>query len=241
MKRAALTQKLFLIVMAASFLLGSVCAAAWDRFERTYNTRRPAHLTITNTQGEIIVSTWNRRTVSVRADVTSPAIVEDRVAGDDINITVKAGLRLGRANFEVFVPADTSLTLSNVVGQIDVKGLTGQVSIKSFNSNVKLTNINSPSVNVLVTSGNLFFDGELQKDGFYSLQSMKGDIDISIPTESSFRLTARALSENINLGGFTSNLSGIGKGSKEVTGTYRNGGPKLNITAFAGRILFHKK
>lgn len=241
MKRATLTSRSALILILAAFAFGSLGVGAWERFERSYTPRRTAHLSITNTHGEIVVTTWNRRTISVRANTTSPASVVDSVAGDDIDISVKSSLRLGRADFEVYVPADTSLNLNNIIGKIVVKGLAGHLSIKSFNSDVRMTDIRSSSVDVLVTSGDLFFDGELQRDGSYSLQSMKGDIDVSLPTESSFRLTARALNENINLGDFLSNLSGMTKGSKEISGTYRDGGPRLSITAFAGRVLLHKK
>jgi DUF4097 and DUF4098 domain-containing protein YvlB len=241
MKRATLTSIPIFILFLTALCFGSLSAGAWERFERTYTPRKAAHLSITNTQGEISVIAWNRKTVSVRANTAPPASVVDQVSGDDISISVKPGLRLGRADFEVYVPADASLTLNNVIGQIEVKGLTGHLSIKSFNSNVKMTDIRSPSVDVLVTSGNLFFDGELQRDGSYSLQSMRGDIDVSIPTESSFQLTARALNENINLGDFLSSLSGLTKGSKQISGTYGNGGPRLSITAFAGRVLLHKK
>lgn len=241
MKRATLTSRFALVLIITAFLLGTLVAGAWERFERSYTPRKAAHLSITNTQGEITVTAWNRKTVSVRASTTPPASVEDHVSGDDIDISVKPGLRLGRADFEIYVPANTSLTLNNVIGQIEVKGLTGHLSIKSFNSNVKLTEIASPSVDVVVTSGNVYFAGELQRNGTYSLQSMRGDIDVSVPTESSFQLTARSLNENINLGDFLSSLSGLEKGSKEISGTYRDGGPRLSITAFAGRIILHKR
>jgi len=241
MKRATLTSRFALILIIAAFFFGSSGAGAWERFERSYTPRKTAHLSITNTQGEITVTAWNRKTVSVRANTAPPASVVDRVAGDDIDISVKPGLRLGRADFEIYVPANTSLTLNNVIGQITVKGLAGHLSIKSFNSDVKLTEIGSPSVDVVVTSGDVYFQGELQRNGSYSLQSMRGDIDVIIPTESSFQLTARSLNENINLGDFLSSLSGVEKGRKEISGTYRNGGPRLSITAFAGRIILHRR
>jgi DUF4097 and DUF4098 domain-containing protein YvlB len=148
---------------------------------------------------------------------------------------------VGRADFDVTVPPDTSLTVKNIVGKIDVRGITGHVSIHSFDSDVQLTKVNSSSVDVIVTTGDIYFDGELREGGSYSLQSMKGDLDVTLPSATSFNLNARALSENINLGSFLNSLSGSSRGPKGVTGTYLKGGPRLTLTAYAGRILLHKK
>jgi hypothetical protein len=101
--------------------------------------------------------------------------------------------------------------------------------------------MSSPVVDVVVTSGDIFFEGELQEGGSYSLQSMRGDLDVTVPTQTPFNLNARALSENINLGPFFSSLTGSSRGPKGVSGTHLKGGPRLTLTAYTGRILLHRK
>jgi len=211
------------------------------KFERTYTPRGPARLKIANTNGDIIVTTWNRKTIQVRAKAAPSVVIQDHVSGDDITISVKYDLRLGRADFEVFVPADTSVSIKNVMGSIDVQGVTGHVSVDSIDSDVRLAGVRGPSVDVKVTSGDISFDGELQGDGSYSLQTLKGDLDVTLPASASFNLVARALSENINLGAFLSSLTGASRGPKSITGTYLRGGPRLSLTTYTGRILLHKK
>jgi DUF4097 and DUF4098 domain-containing protein YvlB len=225
------------------FCLAIVTASAdsQQRFERSYTTQHPAHLTISNVNGFIHISSWDRKNILARASASPSVYIEDQVVGDDITISTKRNLRLGRADFDVTVPADTSLTIKNIVGKIDVRGITGHVSIHSIDSDVQLTKVNSPSVDVIVTSGDIYFDGELHEGGSYSLQSMKGDLDVTLPSATSFNLNARALSENINLGSFLNSLSGSSRGPKGVSGTYLKGGPRLTLTAYAGRILLHKK
>jgi DUF4097 and DUF4098 domain-containing protein YvlB len=191
--------------------------------------------------GSIRISSWEKRNILARASASSSISIEDHVIGDDITISTKRNLRVGRADFDVTVPPDTSLTVKNIVGKIDVRGITGHVSIHSFDSDVQLTKVNSSSVDVIVTTGDIYFDGELREGGSYSLQSMKGDLDVTLPSATSFNLNARALSENINLGSFLNSLSGSSRGPKGVTGTYLKGGPRLTLTAYAGRILLHKK
>lgn len=219
----------------------TISADSQQRFERSYTLQHPAHLTISNVNGFIHISSWDKKHILARASASSSVSIEDHVIGDDITISTRRNLRLGRADFDVTVPADTSLTIKNIVGKIDVRGITGHVSIHSIDSDVQLTKVNSSSVDVIVTSGDIYFDGELRDGGSYSLQSMKGDLDVTLPSATSFNLNARALSENINLGSFLNSLSGSSRGPKGVTGTYLKGGPRLTLTAYAGRILLHKK
>lgn len=211
------------------------------RFERTYSPQGPAHLTISNVNGSIRVASWDKKTILARASTASYVSIEDQVAGEDITISPKRNLRLGRADFDILAPADTSVTIKNIVGDIELRGITGHVSVHSINSDVRLMRVSSPAVDVLVTSGDIFFDGELHEGGSYSLQSIKGDLDVTLPSATPFNLNARALSENINLGSFLSSLTGSSRGPKGVSGTYLRGGSRLTLTAFAGRILLHKK
>lgn len=216
-------------------------ADSQSRFERTYSPQRPAHLLISNVNGTISVVSWDRKTIHVRASTASYVSIEDRVSGDDITISTRRNLRMGRAEFEVSVPPETSLTIKNIVGNIELRGITGHVSVQSIDSDVRLVKVNSPAVDVLVTSGDVFFDGELHEGGSYSLQSIKGDLDVTLPSATPFNLNARALSENINLGSFLSSLTGSSRGPKGFSGQYLKGGCRLTLTAYAGRILLHKK
>jgi DUF4097 and DUF4098 domain-containing protein YvlB len=223
------------------FAVAEIAADSQPRFERTYSPQRPAHLTISNVNGNIHIASWDKKTIHARATGAPYVVVEDKVLGDDITISTKLNIRLGRADFDILVPSETSLTIKNFVGNIDVRGITGHLSVHSIDSDVRLVKVNSPAVDVVVTSGDIFFDGELQEGGSYSLQSMKGDLDVTLPSATPFNLNARALSENINLGSFLSSLSGTSRGPKGVAGTYLRGGSRLTLTAYAGRILLHKK
>jgi DUF4097 and DUF4098 domain-containing protein YvlB len=242
-KLKAMRSSITLALFAFTFLaMAAVAAEPTLKFERTYTTQGVAHLTLSNVNGKIHVTGWDKKTISVRSNAEPAVTIRDEVVGDDISITVKRDLlRLRRSDFEIFVPANTSLVLKSFMGDIEVSGVAGHVSINSIDSNVRLVGLNCPSVDVRVTSGDVFFDGRLHDGGSYNLQSIKGDIDVTLPGETSFNLNARALSENINLGGFLNNLSRSTRGTKGVSGTYLSGNSRLTLTAFAGRILLHKK
>lgn len=239
----SMTSSMTLALLAClSLFAGVVRAETTGKFEKTYAPRGAAQLTLSNVNGTIHVKGWEKRTISVRSNAESAVAIQDEVMGDDIRITVKRDLfRLRRSDFEVFVPINTSVVLKSFMGDIEVTGISGHVSVNSIDSNVRLIGLNSPSVDVRVTSGDVLFDGQLQEGGSYNLQSFKGDIDVSLPAETSFSLNARALSENINLGAFINNLSRSSRGAKGISGTHLNGNSRLTLTAFAGRILLRKK
>ncbi|HWO00552.1 MAG TPA: DUF4097 family beta strand repeat-containing protein [Blastocatellia bacterium] len=230
-----------LILCASLLVVATGVACPSGRFERTYSPRSEAHLTISNVNGRIRVASWDKRTVSVRADAAPSVSIEDSMIGDDITVSVKRNFRLGRADFDVSLPAESSLVLRNVIGNIEVQGVTGHISVNSIDSDIRLLRVSSPSIDVKVTSGDIYFDGELREGGSYSFQSMRGDLDVTLPASTPFTLNARALSENINLGGFLSSLTGSSRGTKGVSGRYLKGGSRLTLTTYEGRILLHKK
>src|SRR5215471_14237124 len=146
--------KPFLTFRILCFLaIVTTSADSQQRFERTYSPQHPAHLTISNVNGSIHISAWDKKSILARATASSSVAIEDHVIGDDITIMAKKSMRLARADFVVNVPADTSLTVKNIVGKIDVRGITGHVSIHSIDSDVQLAKVNSSSVDVIVTSG----------------------------------------------------------------------------------------
>jgi DUF4097 and DUF4098 domain-containing protein YvlB len=205
------------------------------------HTRRKARPAISNVNGTIRVTAWDKKSISVRAMAGPSVSIADQTSGDDITVTVKRDLRLGRADFDVMVPPETSVTLKNNMGDIEVRKVTGHLSINSFSSNIRLVGVNSQSVDVKVTSGDIFFDGQLHEGGTYTLQTIRGDLDVTVPAATPFNLNARALSENITLGDFISSLSGSTRGPKGISGTYLKGGARLTLTAYAGRILLRKR
>jgi hypothetical protein len=229
------------LVLIACLLFTASAAMASAKFDRTYYPKNTAHLTISNVNGSITVAAWNKKSISVSAINEPSAAIEDQVIGDAIMLSVKKALRPGKVDFLIYVPAETTLTLKNYMGKIEVRGVQGDINIKSYDSEVHLVDVRIPSADVNVTTGDIFFDGDLTGDGPYKFQTLKGDLNISLPANTPFQLSTRALSENINLGDFLNSLTGASKAPKEISGTHLKGGPRLNLITFAGRILLHKK
>ncbi len=216
-------------------------ATAAVKFDKTYSPQGRARLSVANINGSITVTAWNRKTIAVSAVNESSAPISERVIGDSISLEVRKTIPPGKADFQIFAPADTAISLKNYMGRIEVRGFRNDVSIKSYDSDVRLIDLRIPSIDVNVTAGDIFFDGELTGDGPYTLQTLKGDVDVTLPASNSFQLSTRALSEKINLGDFMSSLTGTSKFPKGISGTHLRGGPRLNLITFNGRIQLHKK
>jgi hypothetical protein len=220
------------LALLACFFFTAKTTEAAVKFDRTYNTKGNAHLTISNINGAIKVTAWNKKTISVSAINEPSAPITEQVTGDDIVLSVKKSVPPGKVDFQIYVPAETALTLKNYLGKIEVRGTRGDVNIKSYDSEVRLVDVRIPSADVNVTTGDIFFDGDLTGDGPYKFQTLKGDLDISLPASTPFQLSSQALSENINLGDFMNSLTATNKAPKGISGTHLQGGP---------RILLHKK
>ena len=229
------------LVSIVLLMLGDVAYAGTERFERVYTPQGPAHLTVKNMNGDIRVNAWEKKTISVRAITLPPARVEDRVNGNDFMISVKRHLPPGAASFEISVPANTSITLNNVMGKIEVNGVNGDVTVDSIDGEIRMQGVRSASVDVKVVAGSIFFEGDLPVRGSCTLQSVRGDVDVTLPAATPFDLNARSLNGAINLGDFVSNFIDGSKVKKNVSGTHLKGGARLSLTAFSGRVLLHKK
>jgi hypothetical protein len=167
-----------------------------------------------------------------------PLEVQDAVTGGDIEISV-ARPRMTPVDFEIWAPSDTSIAVRTTMGRVNISGLAGHITVNSVDGDLHLAGVRSPSVDARVIRGDIYFDGELAGDGPYSFQSMHGDIDVMLPDSGSFDLVAKSLYDNINLGGFL--LSQLNQKNQFISGKHDRGGPKLNLTAFEGHIMLHKK
>ena len=238
--------RVWVTVALALGLLGVAAASEpefFPRFARTYTVERPAHLSVYNPNGDVSVSAWTRREITVRGTPSPFSYISDHVTGSAISIAVERGpasSHVGRVDFDISVPPETSISIKNTMkGRINVTGLTGHVNVNTIDGDIHLAGVRSPSIEANVINGDIFFDGELTGSGPYSLQSMKGDIDISLPATVPFDLYAKALTGRINLGGFLLNM--VTQQPRFITGTHDRGGPRLNLTTYDGHIILHKR
>lgn len=239
--RAALSlAALALLSFSSSQALGQ------KRFKQTYPARKNVRLVLKNSYGTVTVEAWNRDEIKITAEMDTPvARMSPESSEDSLVINVVRDNRgrddIGEVNFKVWVPVNSTVDIETRRGQISVSGVQGQmVRAKVWlGGDIDLTGIRASRVIAENSMGNILFDGELLSGGTYEFTSRQGNINISIPTDSAFRLVAAApMSRSITLNGFANaGLNFLGDGRK-VVGNVGDGRASLTITNFRGSITF---
>ena len=246
----------FLIGKTTVLLLSSVVfffapeeASAQSRFSRTYPASRDVRLTLNNRSGTVTVEGWNRSEVQIQAYLESPsATISPQVLNGVILINmVKDNYGrgdVGNVNFTIRVPVDASVDIETKVGNLEVSSVRGTLVRAKISSDgdITLTNISARWVTAENGIGNIFFDGEIHANGSYRFTSMRGDINLRVPFNSSFKLIATAPStRQINLGSFANgNMRFIGDG-RRVTGQVGDGSSSITVTNQRGTIAFIRR
>lgn len=232
-----------LICVVFFFALFAAEAAAQKRFAKTYPAGQNVRLTLTNRTGTVTVEGWNRQEISITASLEAPAatVVPQSLSGT-IFINVlrdNQGKDVGNVDFTIKVPYNAAVDIETRIGNLIVSNVrSGLVRAHiSSEGDITLTNILATNVSAENGIGDIFFDGELQENGNYRFQSMKGNINLRIPFTSSFRLVATAPStRNISLGSFANaNTNYLGDG-RRVVGRWGDGSATLTVTNQRGSI-----
>jgi hypothetical protein len=199
--------------------------------------------------------------VSVNFTLTIPAkggLDAKTVSGDVKVEKIGGALKAGSVSGNVTVlGAAKGVDANTVSGDVTVSDVTGDVYIKSVSGNtkaervigsieaetvsgdVKLWNISeAKTVSAKALSGNVTYEGKLNKEGRYTFKAHSGDIEVTVPAESAFEFSAQTFSGDISTD-FKVEVTGkISK--KEVHGTVNGGGADLQLKAFSGNVYLKK-
>jgi hypothetical protein len=242
--RALLSLSPVLLLLSFLFLLAAAPdALAQKRFSKEYPARSNVRLHLHNRSGTIEVVGWDRPVVKVTATMEAPAAkMAPEVSGDGIVIDVRRDNRqdVGDVNFTIRVPADSTVDISTMRGNITIRNVRGQMvrATVSTEGDIELTGIRALTVMAENTVGNILFDAELARGGTYELKSTQGDIQLRISAEAGFRLMAVApRTRNINLNGFEARGQfEFSNEKRRVVGKVGEGGATLSTTNGRGTI-----
>ena len=224
----------------------AVTVEAQHTFRRTYQTRPNVRLELENFSGSVRVEVWQQPGIEVRAEMEKKkARIEPVLTDNALVINVlrdNGGMRgdMGNINFIIHVPINSSVDLKTKMGDIRVSGVQGQFvrADVTLDGDIELVGISVNWVQAQNTLGNIFFGGELHRGGSYTVSSREGDINIRIPHDSGFDLTASApVTRRIELGPFARFFRGNSDG-RRAQGVVGNGGCKLTISNTRGTISF---
>jgi DUF4097 and DUF4098 domain-containing protein YvlB len=218
---------------------------AQKKFSRSYPASKNVSLKLTNRSGTVTVEGWNKNEINITANLEAPAanIVPQNLSGLIVINVVKdnQGRDVGNVNFTVKVPSTSSVDIETRMGNLTVRNVGGgrvRAHITS-EGDITLTNINASSVTAENVIGDIFFDGVLKSGGSYRLASTRGNINVRIPFNSSFRVVATApSSRNISLGSWATGGFNFVSDGRRVVGQAGDGSASLNVVNQRGSIAF---
>lgn len=235
----------------AVLVTASVGVSAQQQVSKRYPAGKNVRLVLKNIAGKITVESWNRNEIKISATMETPtAQVSPKQYSDGVVIDVMADNRgrgdVGNVNFKVQVPPNFTVDIETMVGDITIANIRGDMvrAYVSSEGDIELTGIVASRVYAQNRTGNIFFDGEVNRGGQYQFQSGKGDISIRIPANSTFDLTASAPDRKLALGQFwNSGFKIVGEGQKfsKTVGNVNDGRAKVTIINFQGGITFIRR
>jgi hypothetical protein len=156
-------------------------------------------------------------------------------------------------NLVISVPADTSLKVHTLHGEIGVEGVSGELDVDSLNGAVTLTNV---SGNVLAHSLNGPIKVSMDRVDAtkpMSFSTLNGSIDVTLPAD--FKANVKLTTDHgeiysdfdFKLGGNITQRNDTSDGrfrvriDRTLTGTINGGGAEATFHTFNGRIYIRKK
>jgi putative adhesin len=241
--RARVGVYLFLVCLLV--FLSAAGGFAQKSITRRYPAGKNVRLELKNLSGTITVETWERDEIKLTATLESPsAQLAPRQTANGVTVDVVGDNRgrsdVGDVNFNIYVPASTSVDLETKRGQITVSNIRGLLvrAHVSSEGDIILSGISAERVIASNTMGDIFFDGKLASGGNYEFKSNSGNITLRIPSDSAFRLVAWTSTRKLEMGPFWNpNMKSLGDGRK-VTGDVGDGRSSVNITNYQGNISF---
>lgn len=210
--------------------------------------------------GSLNVSVTYNLTVPAKAEVEIRDVSGD-VSGENIGGYAKLESVSGDV---VIVKAAKGGVFNTVSGDVSASDISGDLKIKAVSGDIKLTraagSVNAEtvsgdveikglsgakSVDINVLSGDVTFDGVLEKEGRYTFQSHSGDITVTLPESAAFDFSCKSFSGDIS-----SDFKVIvemmgslkhGHARPEIRGQVNGGGPDLSLTTFSGDINLKKR
>ena len=236
------------ILLSVVFFFAAFSGDAWGqkKFSKNYPAGQNVRLRLMNRVGTVTVEGWNRNEINISASMDSPAaaVLPQNLSGViEINLVRdNQGRETGSVNFLIRVPYSSEVDIETRIGNLNVSNIrSGLVRAHiSSEGGITLTNIESAAVAADNVMGDIFFDGVIIDGGAYRFNSAKGNINLRIPFNSSFKLVATAPStRNISLGSFSSDSMNFLSDGRRVVGRYGGGSPAtLTVTNQRGSIQF---
>jgi len=228
---------------------GTLEVSAQKKFSRIYPASKNVRLQLTNRTGTVTVEGWDKDEINISAYLEAPAAnIEPQSLSGTIYINLvkdnQGRTEVGNVNFLIKVPYSASVDIETRMGNLNVSSVRGGLVRAHISSegDITLTNIGADNVAAENVIGDIFYDGGVQSGGNYRFTSTRGNINLRIPLNSSFKLVATAPStRSISLGDFGNSSMKFVSDGRRVVGQNGDGSATISVTNQRGSISFIRR
>jgi DUF4097 and DUF4098 domain-containing protein YvlB len=168
------------VVAIGVMLAGTLFAESHKEYR--FNVGAKAGVSINNPYGSISVKPSTGNIVVVNAVLYSDKVeVDHNVAGNRVEIQSHllpgADAQSGRVDYEIFVPADASISLHSSTGPLRAEKLHGDVTLEGAAATVEIRDITGAHVHVKTLNGPVTLTNV--QDGHVEIDSLSGEVTLN--------------------------------------------------------------
>jgi DUF4097 and DUF4098 domain-containing protein YvlB len=232
----------FLPPLAIGFMLltASASSSSAQTFSRAFAVSpEMSELEVVNQEGMIKVKAGansSRIVINARQSDGSAKIEATQNAMGKVKVEVTGQ---GRVDFEIAVPASSSIDLLSYRGAIVVTDLAGVVRARVTDGDIQITGLRSAKVEARCTQGNVSFSGDVLPSGSYILKSFSGRVEAILPADADFKLSASSFRGGMDLGAFQMKFDK--RSHQLVQASHGAGRASISLWTQEGSISLHRK
>jgi DUF4097 and DUF4098 domain-containing protein YvlB len=147
----------------------------------------------------------------------------------------------GRVEFEIAVPASSSVNLLSYKGEIMVTNLTGAVHASVTEGDIEIAGSRSAKVEAHCGKGNVNFSGDVLPSGRYVLKSFSGRVKVILPADADFKLSASSYRGGIDPDAFQFQMKFDKRSPQRVEASRGAGGASITLWTQEGSIHLYRK
>ncbi len=168
------------LVTIGALLAGTLLAESHKEYR--FNVGPRAIVSVTNPYGSISVKPSSGNVVVINALLYSDKVeVDKNLAGNRVEIQshllAGADAQSGRVDYEVFVPADASITMHSSTGPLRAERLHGDVTLEGAAATVEIRDITGAHVRVKTLNGPVTLTNV--QDGHIEVDSLSGEVTLN--------------------------------------------------------------
>jgi len=168
------------LVAIGALVAGTLVAEA--RKEYHFNVGPKAGVSVNNPYGSISVRPSLSNTVVINAVLHSDKVeVDNTQTGNRVDVQSHllpgADAQSGRVDYEVFVPADASVTLHSSTGPLSAQKLHGDLTMEGSGASVDVRDVSDAHVHVRTLNGAVTLSNV--QDGHVEIDSLSGEVTLN--------------------------------------------------------------